>query len=761
MKKILKIFLFLFLLFFSAILLAILGLTIHYFNTKPVQSGDVTISSSLLQGNVSLTRDKWGVVHINAQKSDLDAWFALGYAHAQDRFWQMEFNRHVEQGTLSELFGAKAIPQDKYLRTWGFYRFAKPAWQYLSPHSKAVLQSYTNGVNYYISLQHFPFQFSLLKIHPKPWTVLDSLAWQKVLAWDLQNIWKSKFNNYLVKTHEGTNKIPVIFPPYPLNAPTILSNADLKQSGIYTSHNPISSELKLVNQQDKGSNNWVVSGKWTTSGKPLLANDPHLEIQSPSMWYLAEIKAPGLDVIGATMPGMAGVVIGHNANIAWGVTNVNPDVQDLYIIDSKLSHQMNTVNEIIKIKNQASIQYPVRYFHNMPIISDVTDTKQIHPIIALKWTAFNPDDKTVQSIININYAQNWNQFVDALKDFDTPSQNFIYADVNGNIGYYLPGKIPLRDWNSDLPVPFDNNHQWKDYIPFNQLPHVYNPTEGMIATANNLPVSDHYPYTLNFRWSVPPFRISRIIHLLQQSRPLDIQKMQTIQLDNYSMLWQALSPYFLQTKPLDENSRIALSILKVWNGNTDVNSIGQTIFAYWYRECDKLMPEYLRKQSHYPEPLYIQSLLQQKIQKSLNQFLSTSLQNAMKKLTEQNGNNQSNWRWRNSHLAEFKEMGLGIIPILNKIWNRSIETPGGLYTVNPGTYDPNNFIQDDGASYRQIVDLSQLNKSTFVLTLGQSNDPFNTNYQDQLPLWQTGKYLTMSTESKDWINSQQLRLHPE
>jgi penicillin amidase len=761
MKKILKIFQTICICLFSAILLSIFGIILYYFYSKTQQSGEIAIPHQFLQGEVSITRDKWGVVHINAQKSDLDAWFALGYAHAQDRFWQMEFNRHVEQGTLSELFGPKTLPQDKYLRTWGFYHYAKPTWQYLSPHTKAVLQHYTDGVNLYISQQHYPFQFKLLGIHPKPWTVYDSIAWQKVLAWDLQNVWKSKLNNYLVKKNEGAKKIPVLFPPYPHNAPTILSDQDLKQSGLYTFNTSLSSELNLVNQQDKGSNNWVVSGKWTTTGKPLLANDPHLEMQSPSVWYLAEIKAPGLDVMGATMPGMAGVVIGHNTTIAWGVTNVNPDVQDLYVISPEFNNQINTVQETINIKNQPAVSYPIRYFHEMPIISDVTDTKEISSTVALKWTAFDHEDKTVQSIIDINYAQNWSQFVNALKDFNAPSQNFIYADVLGNIGYYLPGKIPLRKWESDLPVPYDEQHQWQGSIPFEKLPHVYNPIEGMITTANNLPVSKHYPYSINFRWSVPAYRVNRINTLLNYYKPLDIQKFKIIQQDDYSMSWKALSPYLLKTVPVDNNSKIAINLLNTWNGFTDKSSIGQTIFAFWYRELDSLMPEYLRKSNEYPEPLYIQHLLQHNTQKNLDQFLSISLQTAMKKLITQNGQDQHQWQWGKNHRAEFKEMGLGTVPILNTFWNRSIETSGGLYTVNPGTYTQKNFIQDDGASYRQIIDLSQLNNSLFVITLGQSNDPFNANYQDQLPLWESGKYIAMSTESKDWKGRKQLRLHPD
>lgn len=744
MPKIVKIFLSLFLLFCILVFITISFMLGYHYHNKPIISGMLQTPHGALLGQVSITRDSFGIAHIKAQKSDLDAWFALGYTHAQDRFWQMEFNRHVEQGTLSEIFGIKTLSKDKYLRTWGFYRHAKSAWPMLSPHTQAVIQSYTNGINFYISQQKFPIQFFLLGIHPKPWTVIDSLAWQKVLAWDLQSAWKSKLDNYLVKKNSGEKNIPVYFPPYPKNAPTILSDGDLKQSKLYSPIPSNSPEHNLVNSPDKGSNNWVVSGKWTTSGKPILANDPHLEIQSPSTWYYAHLEAPGLNITGATMPGMPGIVIGHNDHIAWGVTNVNPDTQDLYIISPDQKKNLQIIDEVISIKNHPAIHYPVRYYNNMPIISDVTDTKQIGPDIALRWTAFNPEDNTAQSIINIDYAKNWKEFTQALKDFDTPSQNFVYADTEGNIGYYLSGKIPLKNWNNTaLPAPYDNAHQWTGYIPFEELPHVFNPPEGFIASANNLPVSNHYQYQSSFKWCAPPFRIERIINLLHSNKPLDREKIAAIQQDTHSLLWQDLSLVLLKTHPKDHNSQVALNTLKHWNGNADTQSIGATLFATWYNEIGLLIPSYIDPNAHYPEPpLYMRDKI---CQNNSPQLFSDSLQFAMKKLTAHYGHRPENWVWGNAHRADFKELGLGVIPILNQFWNRSASTAGGLYTVNPGTYNAHGpyFIQNDGASLRQIMDLSDFNKSLYILTLGQNNDPFSPHYQDQLPLWQQGKYLSI------------------
>ncbi len=608
-----------------AILFAVGGY--FYYKSRSSMEGKVTLKG--LHGEVIVTRDQYGVVHIDAKKSDLDAFYALGYVHAQDRFWQMEFNRRVAQGTLSEILGEPTVKADEYLRTWGFYKAAKESWPALSPKTQQILQSYTDGVNAYIAQNHLPIQFKMLNDEPKPWTVIDSLSWQKVLAWDLQNVWKAKVKNDLVEKKLGKDQISVLFPPYPENAPVVLSDQDLQQS-VPAFAGMTSSQYRhfesFANAPDKGSNAWVVSGKYTESGKPLLANDPHLELQSPSLWYLVELRGPHLHVTGATMPGLPVVAIGHNDNIAWGATNVNPDVQDLYILpptaNVKLTH------EIIKVRNKPSIDFFVMTSDVGPVISGVTEAGEIGSRVALKWTALQPGDTTIQSMIEIDYAKNWTEFVDALKDFVVPSQNFVYADTAGNIGYYLPGKIPVRDWDSSLPVPDDSKHQWKGYIPFEKLPHVFNPPEGYIVTANNKVTSDRYPYAINFRWSVPPFRAERINDLLKadlsQNKLLNIRDFKKIQLDTVSLLWQSLAPELLNTKPLDKNSKIGLEYLKSWNGEGDLDSIGQTIFAYWYSELGKLTPEFLLKLMNYPEPFYIQQQI-----KNNPEFLSKSLQKAM------------------------------------------------------------------------------------------------------------------------------------
>lgn len=750
-----------FVLLAAVLLIVFVGFYIYFKSITP-DSGVVHLPG--LKGEVVITRDSYGIPHIKSKTSDLDAFYALGYVHAQDRLWQMEFQRHVVQGRLSELFGDKAVEKDKYLRTWGFYRAARTSWEDLSPDSRRIIQSYTDGINAFLSQKHYPLPMIILNDKPEPWTAIDSIAWQKMLAWDLQSIWKAKLKNYLIQQKLGADQIPVLFPSYPKDGQMILSDEDLKQSGIYEAEH-ILNYLNMGETHSKGSNNWVVSGKLTKSGMPLLANDPHLALQAPAVWYLAEIQGPTLHVTGATIPGVPSVVIGHNDHIAWGVTNVNPDTQDLYILNNQ--SPIHKLNEIIKVRGKADINYVVKISNVGPVISEVTETRKIGKLIALKWTALLPHDKTVQSMLEINYARNWPEFTGALRDFVTPSENFVYADTAGNIGYYVPGAIPVRHWDSRLPVPNDKAHQWDGYIPFDQLPHVFNPPEGYIISANNKIASDHYGYYLNFRWNDPDYRAKRIAELLAGNKDLELKQFEDIQLDTLSLFWKDLSGILLKTQALDDHSKLALKLLQNWTGETDRHSQPQVIFAYWYRELGKITPDFIAELSKYPEPLFIKSQLENNGKYCPNQncavFLSNSLKTAMEKLTTDLGRDSEKWVWGNIHKSEFTELGLGSIKILSNIWNRRIATPGGLYTVNVGTYDFKNFVQTDGASYREIIDLKDFKNSEYMQTLGQSENVFSAHYDDLMSLWRDGKYIALENtiNPENSATDKILRLMPE
>jgi penicillin G amidase len=770
----------------SLLLLAALLVAILYFSAQPKTSGTVAVAE--LKKAVTIYRDQYGVPHIEAD-NDEDAFFALGYIHAEDRLWQMEFQRHIAQGTLSEMFGQATLNQDKYLRTLGFYRAATTAWPALSLHAKRMFHSYTNGINSFLQTGKLPLQFTLINYKPKPWTDVDSIAWQKMMAWDLQSTWKEKIQNYMIKTQLGGDQIPLLLPPYPDNAPTVMSDENVRQSGLAlnqltlreqtltkTSLPSVASLTSIIQQSDamkislglvdvpgKGSNNWVISGRLTKNNKPLLASDPHLGLSAPSLWYLADIKTPNFHVIGATIPGLPVMIIGRNDYIAWGITNACVDTQDLYV--ESTDTELMTRYENIRVKNEDDVIYPVRSSAHGPIISDITDAGKLDKLIALKWTAFMPGDTSIQSFFELSYARNWNEFKNALRHYVVPSQNFVYADTEGNIGYYLPGKIPIRDgWNGMFPVNGQANEEWKGFIPFEKLPHVYNPQEGYIVSANNKIVTNTYPYSLTFRCGIAPYRAERITELIKNNRALTRVDVEKIQNDTVSYLWRDLRTTLLKTTPLDEASQNILNKLQVWNGDMHVGSEEATIFSYWYRNLRKLMPEDLMTFSEGTDPLFIKQQLSSngpycrtKNTKDCQQFLSQSLQDTATKL---NKIPSHRWKWGDIHAATFEELGLGGVNYLGWIWNRKTPTPGDAYTINVGSYDVATLNQIEGAGYRQIIDFNDFNDSRYVITLGQSENVLTAHYQDQMHLWSKGQYLKMSSNKEDWGRFSMLTLVP-
>lgn len=721
-------------------------------------------------GKVMIDRDDHLIPHIRALHDDRDAFYALGYVNAEDRLWQMEVQRRIAAGRLSEIFGDQTIKQDKYLRTWGFYRSAKKAWEVMDDSTKDIVRAYTSGVNAYINTHSLPIQFYLLRTKPEPWTEVDSIAWQKMMAWTLDSSWQRKIKNYWVTHETNKSKVDFYFPPYPDNAHTIVSDRDLSHNELLSMNQShalnrkrigravvtvlkqhaqitkiIRNQLGFNDAEGKGSNAWVVSGKLTTTGKPILADDVHLTLSSPSLFYLVEMRGPRLHVTGATIAGLPIVAIGHNDHIAWGVTHSYADTQDLYIEDANA--KLTSRKEIIYVRGQKPIDYNVKESDHGPIISEVSDAGKINQRIAIKWAALDPNDTTVMSFAKINYATNWQDFVNALQYYVSPPQNFVYADKEGNIGYYLSGKIPRRlNWVGTFPVEPSQQYQWRGYIPFDQLPHVYNPPEGYIATANNKIVSDHYPYSLTFRWNVPPYRINRIVDVLKQQK-VSVKNTIALQMDTASYLWRDVKDVLLNTQPQNADSQAALDILKKWDGRFELNSEAATIFAYWYQlllQSDSHVNESLNSL----DPLFLVEQLNKGVcytsytnTVDCKQHLSVTLAAATTRLIKEHGRN---WAWSEVHHAVFEESVIGKSKLLGWLWNRRSATPGGDYTVNVGTYEPETMNQKMGAAYRQIIDLSNMDNSLYVIPLGERDDPFSIHYNDFLSSWVNGRYVQIS-----------------
>ena len=726
------------LIFFTALIVIIfctLGL-IYYISTHTDRHHDKILTTPT--GQVLVHWDQYGIPHIKAKASDLDAYYGLGYAHALDRLWQMDLQRHIVQGRLSEIFGKRTLAKDKYLRNWRFYAAAEQDWQHFNAKSKAVVTHYVQGINDAIRDNGLSLPFYLIGHQPEPWTTIDAIAWQKMMAWDLEDTWEKKISrSLLAKVFSSKESLIHAFrQQQSLNKRQhVLTTKAMRQS------------LHFQAMPGKGSNSWVVSGHLTTTGKPLLANDIHLALPSPSVVYLAELQGPKLHVIGASLPGLPAIIIGHNDHITWGLTNSYVDTQDLYIEtkDKVQAHQ-----EIIRIKGEKAESYTTYTSKQGPIISTVTDAKKIAPWVAIRWPAISGKDTTIQGFVDLSYAKNWDEFRNAIKTVVAPVQNFIYADTHGNIGRYMPGHIPIRHgFDGSIPVPDDANHQWQGFIPFDQLPHEFNPKRGYIVTANNQVVSDSYPYVLTAHGYMPPYRAQRIEKLLQTQQPISIATDRRMQMDVRTSIWPGLKPILLATKPLSQQAQQMLDILRGWSGKMSTDSMPATVFATWFHQIDAVIEEPFAENAHTEDPFFVLQQLttngpfcRTKVIKSCSQLLSVSLENAIKYLNQHLGKDKKQWQWGKLHHLRFKDDIFSNNKWLAWLWVRKESTPGGKYTVNVGTYD-NNYDQMGGAAYRQIIDLGNFNNSLYVAPLGQSESPLNKHYDDLIPLWLHGDYIEM------------------
>ncbi|KPI00945.1 Acyl-homoserine-lactone acylase [Actinobacteria bacterium OK074] len=626
----------------------------------PQTTGTLTLQG--LSGKVEVKRDSYGIPQIYAS-SDADLFMAQGYVQAQDRFYEMDVRRHMTAGRLSEMFGKSQVKNDEFLRTLGWDRVAKQEYDTkLSASTKAYLQAYAKGVNAYlagkdgkeISLEYAALGFEN-NYKPAKWTPVDSVAWLKAMAWDLRGNMQDEIDRSLMTSRLGPQQIADLYPDYPYSrnetivqegeydsltqafeqsASTSSSTASTSGSSASTStstSSALTSQLASlsgaledlptavgVNGNGIGSNAWVVSGAHTITGKPLLANDPHLSATLPSVWYQMGLHCTTVsskcqyDVSGYTFAGMPGVIIGHNANISWGMTNSGVDTTDLYL--EKLSGDgylydnktvpFTTRTETIKVAGGSSRKIVVRGTNNGPLLSDrddelVTVGKKATVDtaapdrgdgygVALRWTALTPGN-TMDAVFEIDKATNWTSFRAASADFEVPSQNLVYADTQGNIGYQLPGKIPTRAQGDDgaLPVPgWDSKYRWTGYIKQAELPYELNPKSGYIVTANQAVIDpDKYPYTLTTDWGYGA-RSQRIIDLIKSKiddgGKISPDDMRQMQLDNSSEIAKLLVPKLLKIDISDPSVREAQKLLEGWDYTQDSDSAAAAYFnAVW------------------------------------------------------------------------------------------------------------------------------------------------------------------------------------
>lgn len=723
-----------------------------------------TLAVPGLRAPVEILRDRWGVPHLYALNAH-DLFFAQGYVHAQDRLWQMDFNRRVPSGRLSEIFGEATLPADRFMRTIGLRRAAEEEWARLDPESRDALDAYAAGVNALLA-QHrgLPVEFVVLRYRPDPWGPVDCLAYSKLLDWTLSDTWEFQLLRAHLMSRFGPDGTRSLVPPPSRDTPVVVP-----EGAQFRSWNEAAT-LRLLELGDRprgiGSNNWVVSGKRTDTGHPLLANDPHLEAQMPSVWYEMHLVGGPYNVTGATLPGVPGVIIGHNEHIAWGVTNAGPDVQDLYMerfdpgdptryLYRGRWEAAQVIREQILVRRRPEpVVHTVRITRHGPIINDVVEG--LGAFLALRWTALEPGTASA-SVLRLNRARTWGEFRDALRLWTVPAQNFVYADREGNIGYQLPGRIPIRAKGDGLlPVPgWTGDYEWAGEIPFDRLPSMLNPARGYIVTANNRIVPDDYPYLIAQQWD-PGFRARRIEMLLDGEGRASVSLMERIQYDVESLPGRATIRALDGLRLSGEPEAGLLAELRSWDGALRPDSRPAAIYEVFrmalvellFRDAlgGDLYPRYL-KHSEFWQPVLVR-LMQDPSSHwwrpgGRDAVVAQALARAHDMLTRRLGPNPSTWTWGRLHVMRFVHP-LGHIGAVAWVFNASASPTGGdLFTVNNGGFQADTYAQIIVASYRQIIDLGDWDRSLAMHTTGQSGLPFHPHYRDFVPLWATGRYHPM------------------
>jgi penicillin amidase len=801
----------------------------------PQIDGEVQIAG--LDGPVDIYRDSMGIPHIYAATTH-DLFFAQGYIHAQDRFWQMDFWRHVGSGTLSEMFGAGQVETDSFLRTLGWRVTAEKEYEMLSPEAKAIADAYAEGVNAYIQ-ERDPIELSLeysiltgllnrgYKI--EPWTPVHSLTWGKAMAWDLGGNMDDEIARAILLKTLTPEQVAELYPEYPADYPVIVSTigenvnkVEGQTSKVSEDLRPLTFDLQTLNLQpvadnlalldsllgpkgpDIGSNSWAVSGKLTASGKPLLANDMHLGIQMPSIWYQMSMhcqpkgEACPFDVTGFTFAGVPGIIAGHNDRIAWAFTNLGPDVQDLFIekINPENPNQyevddqwvdFETRKEVIHVGGGEAVEITVRISRHGPIISetygplkDEVDPKDKeaqpfkdksgvelpeHYAIALSWTALTPNSP-FEAIWGFNQARNWEEFRAAARMWSVPAQNLLYADVDGNIGYQTPGVIPIRkNGDGTLPVPgWNSEYEWTGFIPFDELPYAFNPPSGYIVTANNQAHPREYPYLITKDWDYGQ-RAARIVEMIESAPgKIDIAYIQSMHGDSKSLNAEVLVPILLSVSLDPSLAAVRDQFFASWDYQERADSQSAAVFEwFWWNLLmdtfkDDLPKDYLptggsrwyvimRNLVEQPNSPWWDDKETDTVE-TRDDIFARAFDETVTQIQKEYGKDPDQWpAWGKLHTATFRNQTLGksgIAPI-EALFNRGpFETGGGKSIVNATGWELGESFEVDWLpSEREIVDLGDLNNSLAGHTTGQSGHAFHPHYDDMAQMWAEVGYVPM------------------
>ncbi|KXJ99210.1 MAG: Penicillin acylase like protein [Acidobacteria bacterium OLB17] len=716
-----------------------------------------------LADSVTVRRDARGIPYIEA-KNDADLYFAQGYVTATDRLWQMDMMRRVVRGETAELFGERTLEQDKRWRRFGFAKVVDDSFAMLSPELKAALESYARGVNAYIdglTEETMPIEFAILQYKPEHWRPTDSLAIGKILADALSTTWRNDLLRAQVQVLPKEKLADLYNAETPYDVILFAKAKRQKRRGSAQASVPSASLLAAADRDAAtrrasletlgvyaeglaASNNWVISGKRTVDGRPILANDPHLSASAPGIWYIAEIRSPEVHSAGVSIPGIPGIVLGHNDTIAWGATNVGPDVQDIYRLelDGKGKYLSPTGWKDLAVRKESiavrtslvspatkTVEFDVTASDEGPVIlDDKTGT------YALRWTAFDPANNEFEAFYRLNRAKDWASFTNAVKTYGGPAQNFVYADTKGHIGWWAAGRIPIRRKGFGA-LPYEakaKDGDWTGYIPFDELPHLYDPPSGLIVTANQRTVGTSYKYPQFSLDASSPWRARRIFDRLNVKRKLSKADVAAAQLDPFNIPLDLLAKEVVRRKAASAET---LGVLKEWDGMMLPDSRG-AILAEEIEKC--LATEITRANPPATYGAIRVRIAERALRENLVRWLPRDAKTyddvlrgcdkqARESLARVHGADPKGWVWGKVFTAVFPHPLVMAPAIGRRFITRTDPLAGSNQSPNVGS----------SVSMRFITSPGDWDDTRLVIPLGESGRAGDVHFKDQFDLWRT------------------------
>ena len=790
----------------AAVILSVLTLSLYNWFQHPKLKYEGEIKISGLKNSVDVYFDQWAVPHVFAKNSK-DLFYAAGYLAARERLFQMSMVALAVRGELASVLGKEFLKNDIYFRTWRINETAKKLSQNLSDSTIEILLMFCAGINARIEeiKRDPPIEFKILGFDPPYWDPAVVTGYARMMAWELQSSWEQEVLYGAIISYFGKDKLEEIIPGYDRQKPTIATENFKMFKPIFDvvlDYEKFSRQIFGQPSSDFGSNSWVVSGSKTKTGKPILANDPHLAFRQPTRWYEMHLKGGMFNTSGLCIAGIPVPILGQTERCAWGFTNVMTDDLDFFIekvnpknpnqyLSDKKWKQMSRKAETIKIKGEQDTTIIIRETAHGPIISDLHPLlKNKSSVMSLKWTG-HWETNEMDAFVNLNSMKNWEDFTKALKNFGVPGQNVVYADIDGNIGWRPAVYVPVRR-NADSFVPRDGTislNDWKGRVPFDEMPYLFNPPKGYIATANNKIIGKKFPYYISNLWA-DPSRADQIVYRLDTMKNITMDDMKSIQLDQTSKFAIETLPYFLMTEIGNEegNLKKAYRFLRSWDGVESVDSEATLVFHSIIRnlvigiygdELSLLGQNYIdsfmglkylhsrniREILKTRTSSWIDNIYTKEKYETISDILRDAVINGVKDIEEKYGPNTSNWKWGDAHSLTHRHL-LSKILILEKLFSLNVgpfRSGGSAKSPNAGGYsytDP--FKQKAGASMRRIVDLSNMNETQCIIPTGQSGLPSSPHYRDQAEMFHSGlyrttrfneKYIRSSTEFKHLILS--------